>query len=126
VEVRMASKVVLRLDEAAARDIYDLLYALGEQVAAGAPVLLPPPAATGHRLSAVFHELQRQLGLPSMAQAMGVVIELRRRRASTLRGHPNCRGRLRAPPSLYPAMHGLSHAGEGAWHPVLGWREDGR
>jgi len=61
--------VMLHLDEATALALEQLLYSLGELVAAGAPIH-PPPADVEARLGVVYRDILRQLGRPTMAEAM--------------------------------------------------------
>lgn len=61
--------VILQLDEATAVDLEQLLYSLGELVAAGAPIH-PPPADVEARLGVMYRDILRQLGKPTMAEAM--------------------------------------------------------
>jgi len=69
-----SKEVILRLDEATALDLEQLLYSLGELVAAGAPIH-PPPADVEKRLGVVYFEILRQLGKPTMAEAMQASID---------------------------------------------------
>ncbi len=50
--------VMLHLDEATALDLEQLLYSLGELVAAGAPIH-PPPADVEARLGVVYRDILR-------------------------------------------------------------------
>jgi hypothetical protein len=63
------TEVVLRLDEASARDLLDTIYAVGEHVAAGAPIQQDPPDVV-RRMAAVQRELEGQLGIESIGAAM--------------------------------------------------------
>ena len=67
-------EVVLHLDEVTAFDLEQLLYSLGELVAAGAPIH-PPPADVETRLGAVYFEILRQLGKPTMAEAIQAAMD---------------------------------------------------
>lgn len=66
--------VMLHLDEATALGLEQLLYSLGELVAAGAPIH-PPAADAEARLGVVYHDILRQLGRPTMAEAMQASID---------------------------------------------------
>ncbi|MEV6055327.1 hypothetical protein [Streptomyces sp. NPDC052107] len=57
----MANDVVLRLDRASAEDLYEVLWLVGEHLAAGAP--LPAlPAEANARLGRVISTLGHSLG----------------------------------------------------------------
>ncbi|MFE7893859.1 hypothetical protein [Streptomyces sp. NPDC057412] len=57
----MTDDVVLRLDCASAEDLYEVLWLLGEHIAAGAPIP-EPPAEADERLGRVFRSLGDSLG----------------------------------------------------------------
>ena len=117
----MSDEITLRLDRDVARDLWGLLYALGEQIAAGAPVFLPPPRGTIDGLGTVYRDLEQQLGINDM-RSYQEAMEIRKRKAAFLRGTPNLRGRLTAPPSLSPVNQSLGRRGEysGRWVSLLG------
>jgi hypothetical protein len=62
-------QIVLSMDRATARDLYDELYAVGEHWAAGAEIPYPPSDVM-NRLIAVFNDLGHELGIPTMAERM--------------------------------------------------------
>lgn len=66
---RTDERIVLSMDRTTARDLYDELYAVGEHWAAGAEVPYPPPDVMA-RLGTVYRDLERALGIPSMAEMM--------------------------------------------------------
>jgi hypothetical protein len=70
--------VVLQLEEEAARDLYGLLYDYGENIAAGAPFSKISHSSMA-RLTAIFQDLQGQLGIESMADAMRRALEEKRK-----------------------------------------------
>jgi len=70
-------EVVLRLDEKMARDLYDVLCAVAELRASGAPLPTPPPDALTS-LNVVFRDLETQLGLESLESAMARALRERK------------------------------------------------
>ncbi|MEV7739349.1 hypothetical protein AB0O75_46240 [Streptomyces sp. NPDC088921] len=57
----MTDDVVLRLDRASAEDLYEVLWLVGEHLAAGAPIPAVPHEAN-ERLGRVIGNLGRSLG----------------------------------------------------------------
>jgi hypothetical protein len=71
-------EIMLRLDEATANDLWNALYAIGEHIAAGAPIH-QLPSETNDRLAAVMAEIDHQLGRMTIAEAMGAALERKNR-----------------------------------------------
>lgn len=74
-------EVVLRLDEQTAEALSGLLYSLGEMVAAGSPILMPPPEVE-EQLGGLMSEVDRQLGKKSLSEVMQESLERRERAAA--------------------------------------------
>ena len=81
-------EIVLRLDEATARDLYEELCSVGQHIAAGAQI--PQPSAqTSVRLARVMDELAGQLGIKTITQAMHESIQERELRQIQSEGDEN-------------------------------------
>ena len=57
----MTDDIVLRLDRDTAEDLYEVLWLVGEHIAADAPITEPPPEADA-RLARMFKSLGDSLG----------------------------------------------------------------
>jgi hypothetical protein len=61
--------ITLHLDDVTVRDLYNALFAVGEHIAAGAPIS-PPSLAETKRLAAVMDSLAAQLRITPISAAM--------------------------------------------------------
>lgn len=76
--MRETKEIILRMDEATARALYQAHTALGEHIAAGVPIPYPVKEENA-QLASVLTDLGHQLGIKSMAEAMQASLDHRQR-----------------------------------------------
>jgi hypothetical protein len=108
-------EIVLRLDERKARALDDLLFEVGEHLAAGAPIS-PRDAQRNALEGGILEALADQLGIRTPWQAQADYIELRQEREQRMSRGPWCavRGWLIAPDGLGRLAQELASLG-GWW-----------